>query len=202
MSISKAQADALAVAFLDDIGGAQDDFQPKESVSVFFQLVGEAIELAQKYLNDCNAIASGKLSESIQAEEPVTGTGFIQQDISMIYYGQFINSGVRGTKGGSGLYKFKNDYISNKMIKSFQDYIKEARSKIGTEKKAPGKNESKNIEVAKRQSAAAMARATKQHGIKPCRFMDKAMNDIDKVIEERLSEAITIDIINSIPDEL
>lgn len=202
MSISKQQANALAVNFLDDIGSTADAFQPKESVATLIQLAYELIDLAQENLNTSNSNASGKLSESIQAEEPVTGNGFIQLDISMNYYGQFVNSGVKGTKGGSGLYAFKNDWINNKMIKSFEDYLKEARSKIGTEPKGRGKNESKNAEVAKRQSAAAMARGVKQHGIKATHFMDKAIQDIQKIAEERFSEALRIDVINSLPDTL
>lgn len=202
MSINKQQADALADNFLDDIGSEQDAFQPRESVSVLFQLAGEVIEKAQENLNQSNSNASGKLSESIEAEEPVTGNGFIQQDISMAFYGQFVNKGVRGTKGGRGQYAFKNDKPGGKMVKAFEGYISEARSKIGTESKGVGKNESKNAAVAKRQSAYAMARATKQHGIKATYFMDKAVNDIDKDIEERFGEALRIDVINSLPDEL
>lgn len=202
MSINKAQADALAEGFLDDIGSSEDDFQPKESVSVLLQLAGVIIDNAQQNLNNSNTNASGKLSESIEAEEPVTGNGFIQQDISMAFYGQFVNKGVRGTKGGRGIYSFKNDKPGGKMVASISKYIKEARSKIGTEPKGRGKNESKNAAVAERQSAYAMARSVKQHGIKPTLFMDKAIDDIDKIIDERFGEALVIDVINSLPDKL
>lgn len=202
MSISKAQADALAESFLDDIGSDKDSFQPKETVSVLLQLAGELIDNAQENLNASNTNASGKLSESIEAEEPTTGNGFIQQDISMNFYGQFVNKGVRGTKGGRGQYAFKNEAVGSKMLKSFQSYIKEARSKIGTEPKGMGRNESKNAAVAERQNAYAMARSVKQKGIKPTYFMDKAINDIDKDIEERFGEALRIDVINSLPNEL
>lgn len=200
--ISKAQADLLAEGFLDDIGSDPEGFQPKESLSVLFEVAGEVIQNAQNNLNSSNTNASGKLSESIEAEEPITGNGFIQVDISMAFYGQFVNKGVRGTKSGRGVYAFKNDKPGEKMVKSIQKYMKEARSKIGAEPKAPGKNESKNIAVAQRQSAYAMARSVKQHGIKPTYFMDKALNDIDRVIDERFSEALRIDVINSLPDEL
>lgn len=202
MSIGKTQANALATGFVDDIGAGKDAFQPEESISTLLMLAGELIDLAQKNLEASNSNASGKLSESIQAEEPVTGSGFIQQDISMNFYGQYINSGVRGSKGGSGLYAFKNDFISNKMIAAFQTYITTARSKIGTERLAPGKNESKNIATAQKQSAAAMARATKQHGIKATYFMDKAIDQIDEVIQERFGEALRIDVINALPDSI
>ena len=103
MSIGKAQAEALADGFLDDIGSDPNGLQPRETLSEIFLLAGELVEGAQDNLNASHTNASGDLSTSIAAREPVVGAGFIQIDIEMNAYGQFVNSGVRGTKGGSGL---------------------------------------------------------------------------------------------------
>lgn len=200
-SIGKAQAQALAESFLDDIGSDPNGLQPRETLSEIFLLAGELIEDAQDNLNASRTNASGELSKSIAAREPVTGPGFIQIDIEMNAYGQFINSGVRGTKGGSGLYSFKKDRPGEKMVKSFMKYIKDARSKIGSVKKPIG-YENKNSEVAKRSSAYAMARNTKQKGIKATHFMDKAIAATDKKVSERLGDALAIDVLNSLPDKL
>lgn len=201
MSIGKTQADLLAESFLDDIGADKDGFQPKETLSAFFQLAGLLIIRAQQYLNNDRSNASGKLSESIQLEEPITGDGFIQQDVSMNFYGRFINEGVRGTKGGSGAYKFKNDYISKKMLKAFKEYKNSSKSKTGTEKKGIGKTEQKYLD-ASGGNAWLHARTVKRYGIKATHFMDKAVDDIDEIVEKNFEEALTIDVINSIPDTL
>jgi len=201
-SISKVQAEALADGFLDDIdAGSPDALQPRETISELLLLAAELVESAQDGLNAAKANASGELSKSIEVEEPKTAPGLIQVDISMNFYGQFVNKGVKGTKGGSGLYAFKSDMPGAAMVKSMQKYIKDARSKIGTVKHKIG-YESKNAAVAEKQSAFAMARAVKQHGIKATYFMDLAIAETDQKVSERLGDALAIDVLNSLPDEL
>jgi hypothetical protein len=200
MSISKAQAEALADGFLDDIG-TEEGLQPRETIAELLLLAGNLIDLAQKNLDKTHSNASGKLSESIVAREPITAPGLMQIDIEMNYYGQFINKGVRGTKGGSGLYSFKKDMPGEKMVDSIKKYMKDARSKIRSVKVHIG-YESKNKSVAEASNAFAMARSILQKGIKPVYFMDKAIAEIDKTITEQLGDALAIDVLNSLPDEL
>lgn len=202
MSIGKAQALALADNFLDDIGsGSKDDLQPRETISELLLLAGELVEMAQENLNESKSNAAGDLSKSILASEPITTHGIMQIDVEMSFYGQFINKGVRGTKSGSGLYAFKNDKPGGKMVKSLSRYIKSAASKIGTVKHKIG-YESKNAAVAAASNAYAVARAVKQHGIKATYFMDKAIADTDKKVSDRLGDALAIDVLNSLPDNL
>lgn len=198
----------MAENFLDDIGaGTVDDLQPRETLSAIFLLAGELVEAAQENLNATRTNASGNLSSSIQAQEPKAAAGFIQIDIEMLFYGQFINKGVRGTKSGSGLYAFKHDLKKgtrggkSKFIEAIQQYMKDARAKIGNVKKPIG-YEKKNKKISDVSSAFAMARSIKQHGIKATYFMDAAINYIDSIAEQRLADAIGIDIINSLPDKL
>lgn len=201
-SISKAQADALAEGFLDDIGtGNPGELQPRETLSELFMLVGELIEDAQDNLNETKSNASGRLSSSIEAREPVAAPGLIQIDIEMNFYGQFVNKGVKGTKGGAGLYKFKSDMPGKSMVDAIKHYMKDARSKIGAVKKPVG-YEIKNATIAQASAAFAMARSIKQHGIKAVYFMDKAINDTDKKVSQRLGDALAVDVLNSLPDEL
>jgi hypothetical protein len=202
MSISKAQAEALADGFLDDIGtGNPNELQPRETISELLLLAGELVEDAQKNLDNTKSNASGELSKSIEANEPTTAPGLIQIDIEMNFYGQFVNKGVKGTKEGSGLYAFKSDMPGRKMLKSIEQYIKDAKSKLRSVKQHIG-YENKNKGVSDANSAFAMARAVKQHGIKPTFFMDKAINDTDKKVSERLGDALAIDVLNSLPDKL
>jgi hypothetical protein len=203
-SINKMQADALADGFLDDIGsGSPGDLQPRETLSVLFQLVGSLVESAQDNLNDSNSNASGKLSKSIMAEEPVATGTTLQVDVSMLLYGEFINKGVRGVKSGSGTYAFKSEFPSKKMVKSISKYIKSSKKKIrSTNSNTISQNEKKHLSISELSSAYATARAIKQHGIKATNFMDKAITSTSLKAEEQLSSALRVDIINSLPDKL
>jgi len=202
MSISKQQAELLADGLLDDAGfGSDESLQPRETIAELLLLAAELVESAQENLNAAKANASGELSESIEVEEPKTAPGIIQVDVTMNFYGQFINKGVKGTRSGSGLYKFKTEFPGENMVKAFVDYQKQARSKIGSVKKHIG-YENKNAAIAQKQSAYAMARATKQHGIKATYFMDLAIAETDEKVSERLGDALAIDVLNSLPDEL
>ncbi len=200
-SISKAQSEALADGFLNDIASNKDGLVPRETISELLLLAGELVESAQENLNAAKANASGELSKSILAQEPKAAPGFIQIDIEMNFYGQFLNKGVKGTKSGSGLYAFKNDKPGGNMLKAISQYMKDARSKIGSVKTKIG-YESKNASVAAASNAYAMARAVKQHGIKAVYFMDLAIAETDKKVSERLGDALAIDVLNSLPDKL
>src|ERR1700743_1490125 len=111
MSISKAQAEALAEGFLDSIGVDRDGIYPKETYSELIILASELIEQAQKNLAASNSISSGALSESIVASDPRSVGSAMLLDIYMNFYGLFVNKGVKGTKAEGSLagYSFKND---------------------------------------------------------------------------------------------
>lgn len=200
-SFASAQASALAEGFLDSIGGSKEEFQPRDTLSQLFILAGELIEDAQNNLNADRSNASGNLSDSIQARDPVASNGIIQIDIEMLFYGQFVNKGVKGTKSGQGLYSFKYDMPSRDMVTAFQQYMRSARAKIGNVKSPIG-HEIKNKAVSDISSAFAMARATKQHGIKATGFMDKAIDTTNAKVQDKLGNALAIDVLNALPDKL
>lgn len=200
MSISKAQAAALADGFLDDLGSDRDQFVPKETYTEIILFAGELIEAAQQNLISSNSNASGNLSASLTALDPeVNGTVF-SVDVVMAFYGQFINRGVKGTKSGAGQYSFKNDYPSESMVKSILEYIKRAQISTQSVKKysAAGSNEAKNKSISEQSRAYAMARSIKQHGIQATGFMDKAIDTTQRKISDRLGAALKVDIINSL----
>lgn len=203
-SINKAQAEALADGFLDDIGmDKPGDLQPRETLSALFLLAGTLVESAQENLNNSNSVASGKLSKSLEAEEPIAHGQIVQVDVTMLFYGQFINKGVKGVKSGAGQFSFKTEQPGRKMINSFKEYIRSAKSKIrSTSSKTISQNEKKNLSISENTSAYLMARATKRHGIKATHFMDKAIDKTTKEVDEQLSAALRVDIINSLPDTL
>ncbi len=211
-SISKAQASALADGFLNDIGSDKEGLQPRETISELLLLAGELVESAQENLNAAKANASGELSKSILAQEPKAAPGFIQIDIEMNFYGQFINKGIKGTRGGSGMYAFKHEIggtrkkgggksgKTHKLVAAMEQYIKDAKSKIGAIKTPIG-YEGKNTDISK-QVAYLMARNITRYGIGATYFMDLAIVETDQKVSERLGDALAIDVLNSLPDKL
>jgi hypothetical protein len=203
MSISKAQAEALAEGFLDDIG--TDDkgaLRPKESYAEIIVLAGELVEDAQQNLIDSNKIASGELSKSIIAGEPYLVNSTLQIDVFMNFYGRFVNKGVKGTRGGSSTagYSFKNEIVSRKMYDAIKAWI--ARGKLTTRTvkkyKGYGKHETKQKSIAQLDSAYAVARSIKMKGLKATGFMDKAVKKTADKVGERLGNALRVDVINSL----
>lgn len=198
MSISKAQAEALAEGFLDHLGSSKDDFLPKKTYTELFLLVGELIETAQNNLNKANRIASGALSESIIADEPVQNGSIISVDVLMNFYGAFINKGVKGTRSGQSTagYSFRNEIVSRKMYYAIETWIKRAQISTRTVKKynGYGKHETRRKEIAAYDAIYAVARSIKQHGLKPTGFMDDAIKTTSDKFADRLGIALVADV--------
>lgn len=199
MGISKAQASALADSFLDGLGSDKEGFQPRESLSEMVLLAGELIEDAQGNLNRTNTNASGKLSSSLEASEPEQEGSVIKVDVWMEFYGKFVNKGVKGTKSGRGLYKFKHDKPSRKMVDAILDWQRTGKAKTSnTSSKSTSRNERKNRSISAIDSAYAIARSILQKGIKPTGFLDKAVASARGKVRDRLGAALRIDVINTI----
>lgn len=205
MSIGKAQAAALADGFLDSFGSSKDDLRPKETFTEIILLAGELIQSCQDNLNKSNSNASGGLSSSLIAGEPVMSGKVLHIDMLMNFYGRFVNAGVKGTKSGKSLagYSFKNEIVSRDMLKAIKAWID--RGKISTQSvkkyKAYGRHETKNRKLAKLSEADmsyAVARSIKQHGIKPTGFLDQAILTTQRKVAARLGAALKIDVINSL----
>jgi hypothetical protein len=202
MSISKAQAAALAEGFLDNIGEGKEGMPPRNTLTELFLLAGELIEDAQNNLNKSNHVATGKLSESLIADDPTQNAKTVAIDVLMNFYGAFINKGVKGTRGGSSTagYSFRNEVVSRKMYKAIADWIENAKISTRTVKKYKGygKHETRRKSIAQYDNTYAVARSIKQHGLKPSGFMDKAVTTTKNKVSERLGTALRIDIIDSL----
>lgn len=202
MSISKAQAAALAEGFLDDLGSDRSEFQPKETYTELFLLVGELIEDCQDNLNRANRTASGALSESLIADEPVQNGGVISVDVLMNFYGAFVNKGVKGTRSGSSTagYSFKNESVSRSMYSNIEDWIKRARIATRSVQKyrGYGKHERKQKSIAQYDATYAVARSIKIHGLKPTGFLDNAVAKTRSKIASRLGAALVVDVVDGL----
>jgi hypothetical protein len=202
MSISKAQAAALAEGFLDDLGSDRNEFQPKNTYTELFLIVGELIDTAQNNLNKANRTASGALSESIIGDDPVKNAGVLRVDVLMNFYGAFVNKGVKGTRSGRSTagYSFRNEVVSRSMYDAIKQWIETARIKTRTVKKYKGygKHEVKQKTIAQFDATYAVARSIKQHGLKPTGFMDNAISKTADKVEKRLGAALAIDVIDGL----
>lgn len=201
MSINKAQAAALAEQFIDTLGtDDKEGLQPRETLRELFVLSGEFVEDAQNNLNESNSNASGSLSNSLLLSDPRESNGAVSVDVLMNYYGQFINSGVKGTKSGQGKYQFKSEFPSIKMVQALLKSIKTSKKKVTNVNRSRSifKNEVKNAKISEISRAYGAARNIKMYGIKPTGFIDKAVQTTSDKISERLGKAFKIDIINSI----
>jgi hypothetical protein len=204
MSISKSQAKALAEGFLDDLGGdvEKSELQPKETFTELFLLAGEFVEDSQKNLKDSNSNASGGLSNSLILSDPIHTGNVVSVNIMMDFYGQFVNSGVKGTKGGAGKYAFKTEFPSRKMIEALKAGIGRAKVSSANVNKSRTirANEKKNATISEISKVYGAARNIKMYGIKATGFIDKAVKKTEDKISERLGAAFKTDIINSLQD--
>lgn len=203
MSISKAQAEALAEGFLDNLGTSKDDlFQPKGIFTEVILLAGELVENIQDNLNKANINSSGKLSESVVADEPIQSGAEIGIDILMAFYGAFRNKGVKGTRSGRSTagYSFKNEIVSDKMYKAIADWIKRSGRSTRTVKKYKGygAHETKRKSIAQYDSTYAVARSIKMYGIKPTGFLDNAVASTRSKVAGRLGAALRLDVIDGL----
>jgi len=200
MSIGKSQALALADNFLDSIGQGKGDLHPRETVSELILLAAELIEDAQNNLIESNSVASGGLTKSMEAGDPSSMGSVTKIDIFMAPYGLFVNSGVKGTRGGSSTagYSFKKDFPSRDFVNSIIAWQKSGKNKTTSVKRTYGAHEHKSRSIGKDSGAFAIARSIMQRGLKPTGFLDKAITTTEQKIEYRLGTALEVDIITSI----
>ena len=201
MSISRAQAQALADGFINSIGsGSQSDLQPRETFTEIILIAGELAEDTQKNLKKAGSVSSGDLSSSIETNEPVLKGSILEIDIFMNRYGLFVNKGVKGTKSGHSKagYKFTKSGPSKAFVESIQAWIKRGGLKSTNVKRSVSKHESKNKSIAEISSAYAVSRSIMQKGIKGNGFFDKAAKTAVKKVGSRLGAALKIDVITSI----
>ena len=202
MSISKAQAEALAEGFLDNLGSSKEGMRPRETFTEIILLAGELVEAMQDNLNRANLHSTGKLSESCVVDEPTLNGSIFRADVLMNFYGAFHNKGVKGTRAGRSLagYSFKNEIVSRKMYKAIDDWIKRSGTGTRTVKKYKGygAHEVKQKKISKYDSTYATARSIKMYGLKPTGFLDNAIASTRSKVASRLGAALRVDIIDGL----
>lgn len=202
-SISSAQASFVSSGNISDFG-SDKDFTPRESLSALVKLSAMLVENAQSNLNASGQVSSGALSDSIQASEPITNGKGLHIDISALDYYDYQNKGVRGTKGGgsSGNYAFKNNFPSEAMVSAIDKWMKRGGMATRNVTKTVSKQETKNKAISELSADYEVARSIKIHGIKGSGYFDKAVKLAQAYAKDILGQALTVDIINSLPKKL
>jgi len=185
MSITKAQASALAEGFLNTLGEQpmkEGEFPIIEKLLLDFG--GDFIKNAQKNLNANNSIASGKIND-IRLNFTKFGTNYT---ISLGYpksepaskYWDFINKGVKGTKNikadAKTPYKFNpsKKSIPISVAQGWLGYNKlkvvavKPYRKLGVETKATDE---------KKSLAYVLARSIHRKGIRSTHYFDDAQKE-------------------------
>jgi hypothetical protein len=205
MSISKQQAKALAEGFLNDIGSSKEGFAPRNTLTELFLLAGELIEDCQENLNRSNRNASGKLSESLIADEPTQNGSTVRIDVLMNFYGAFVNKGVKGTRSGQSTagYSFRNEGVSENFAKKLRDWAKGGKISTRSVKKYKGygRHEIKHKSISQYDQVYALARSIKMYGLKPTGFLDRAVAKTKSKVSDRLGAALKIDVIDGLRDK-
>lgn len=203
-TITKSQAELIASGFLDGLGSNPEfsDFVPDQTLTTLVSLAAMIIQSANDNLQSSGNVSSGKLSDSLKILDPHYVGNQIALDIEALFYYQFLNKGVRGTKQGSGQFSFKSSFPSKKMVDEIRGWLKKAGASSFNIKKSVSNLESKNKSIAQFDKAYAVARAIKMKGIRANGFFDKAVKVAQGYAESELGKSLAIDVINSLPSTL
>lgn len=215
-SISKAQAEAIASGFFNESISEEkvsDHFKrtkkglvPKHAFSKLIEMAGFLAGDAQENLVKSDRVASGSLSESIKVINPKVINGVVMSvSIEALEYWAYVDGGVKGTKSGSGVFAFKNNFVGKKMFNSIKDWVIEEGIKGKTDKYT---GISKRDDFRKTISdptdglAWAIAKNIKKKGLKRTNFFANAVKDTRAKVKRELGKAFAIDIIQSLPKKL
>jgi len=202
VSFNKAQQEIIVSKFLDSLGEDFSDLPLDETMKALVFLAGTLINEAANNLDKKGNVASGALASSLKVLDPRMVGSSVVLDIEALFYYQFLNRGVKGTKKGSGEFAFNSPYPSKKMVESIRKWMKQAGIANRNVKKTASKLEVKRKSIAQLDGAYAVARSIKQNGIKKTGFFDKAFETTNKIANQELGKALKIDIINSLPTRL
>lgn len=195
---AKQNLDFLSKLGTDDKG---DNIKLSATEKLLIDLAADFALNAKENLNKAVSVSSGGTLDSIKPLNPIKKGKTIRVEVEVAEHYDYLNSGVKGTKGGAGKYGFKNDKPSRKMVAAIERWAKKEGLKVTDNSKnkvAISKREGKRQKnMNKTVNAYGIARAVKQKGIKANRFWDKATKQLEKDIAEKAGAALKIDILNS-----
>jgi hypothetical protein len=200
---NKSTLDYLSTIGTTDRG---DVLPLSETGKALVELAAFLIETATANLQRKGNIATGATASSMKIVNVDLNGPVKSLDVEILKTYDFLNSGVKGTNGGTGKYQFKTKFANRKMMLAILKWLKKRSAGGKTKYKAVSANERKNKKINKTVSQAksreslayAVSVNIKKKGIKPTKFFTNAIRDTQKEAKKKLGAAIKFDIINSL----
>ena len=195
-SISKSQLHFIQNGGVADIGELKSSqIMFKDFANTLEYLAGQfALKIRENQIAS-GAVGTGKGADNIVVGDVVMMGNAYEVSLSLPAYLEFVNSGVDGwAKSKGGKYKFKTKGTPDSMVESIKKWIvaKGLVRRIATQ---TTRTQIKDSALAQAKTTAFMI---KRMGIKPRHFIDKAKQDVMKIAEQELGQAIKVDIINNL----
>jgi len=147
-------------------------------------------------------MATGALANSIKALPPVVTANGIEIPITALDYFDYLDKGVRGTKGGSGTYVFKSTMPSAEMVSSIQAFMRSKGITTQAAKTSVHSMAKARSTISNQSAAFAIARSILQKGIPATHFATDALQAIQQEANNILGPALAADVIAAIPKTL
>ena len=204
--MTKAQHEAVDSGFIDLNTLDAGDYQAVDLSDVkntLTNIAGAYIGLLTDYANQRDVKSSGDMLENIKPTEVISTENGYSIGITAPDYASYQDEGVNGWKVNRGSrfqFKTKGTKEGTPMYNSLKEWInregESARNvKVGVTKRERRGMKMKSLETKAILSAAA---GIKRQGIEPTHFWTDATKDIELYIEQELSIAAKIDIINNL----
>lgn len=177
-----------------------------------FVEVGNALfEIAQSIINKSidnlekkGNVATGNLISKMKIENYSEKNGNVSLEIVMPDYAEYLDKGVNGIEVGYGSpYSYKSKMPPTKEIRKW--LVKRGRKARADKYKPVSTTDRKNKRLRKAVSendtnslAFAIARSIYKRGIKPTKFLSKAIKDTQKEFRDKISKAFQVGVINSL----
>ena len=175
---------------------------PTKTTLALQKLAEAYVRLLKSNLKQSGHMATGALANSIKALPPIVTANGIEIPITALDYFDYLNKGVRGTKGGSGAYVFKSSMPSAEMVSSIQAFMR-SKGITAHAAKASVHGMAKARSTIGNQSAAfAIARSILQKGVPATGFADDALQAIKQEANNLLGPAFAADIAAALPKTL
>lgn len=202
----KAQHEAVDSGFIDLNTLDAGDYKAIDLSDIENTLINIAaayVGLLHESATNKDVVSSGSMIDDIQATQITkTDTGY-SIGITAPDHASYQDEGVNGWKVNRGSrfqFKTKGTKEGTKMYNSLKEWINREGLSARNVKQGVTKRERRGMTMKSLETKAILSAAAgiKRQGIKPTHFWTDATNDIELYIEQELSIATKIDIINNL----